>query len=102
MIPKPFTLQQFFSRPSRWTKGVTARDHNGNPCEADSKHAAALCLSAAVHHIYGETEEIPRRLLEIINEDLDHTQAFETLADWNDEEKRTFKDIRALITKADL
>ena len=102
MLPKVNTLEEFYQRPGRWTKGVTARDKNGNPCETDSGHAVALCLGAAVYYVYGpdRVEEITAELLELINSGLDHTQSFEELSGWNDCDERTFKDVRSLVTRA--
>lgn len=104
LLPKPKTLLEFYSRPARWTQDVTARDKNGNPTEMDSGRAVALCLGAAIRHIYGEEGEGPviERLLALVNQDRDDTQAYELLSSWNDEEERSFRDVRKLVTTARL
>jgi hypothetical protein len=103
MLPKVKTLQEFYSRPGRWTKEAMARDARGAQTHTDSDAAVALCLSAAVDHVYGEdSAQITEELLEVINEGLDNTQSFDDLISWNDAAARTFKDIRWLLSKANL
>jgi hypothetical protein len=105
MLPKVKTLQEFYSRPDRWTKETLARDRHGEATHTGSPAAVALCLSAAVSHVYAQEGQVPRvieELLEVINEGLDNTQAFDELTAWNDAAARTFKDIRWLVAKANL
>jgi hypothetical protein len=104
MLPKVKTLQEFYSRPGRWTKETLARDSQGARTEPDSHAAVALCLSAAVSYVYGheDSARVTDELLEVINEGLDNTQSFDDLANWNDAAARTFKDIRWLVAKANL
>jgi hypothetical protein len=104
MLPTTKTLREFYSRPSRWTKEALARDARGEETEIDSSAAVALCLSAAVSHVYGEEDRprVTQELLEVINEGLDNTQSFEDLSSWNDASARTFKDIRWLVSRAKL
>jgi hypothetical protein len=104
MLPKVKTLQEFYSRPSRWTKEALARDRHGEETQIDSDAAEALCLSAAVAYVYGHQDilRVTDSLLEVINEGLDNTQAFDDLAAWNDASARSFHDIRWLVTRANL
>jgi hypothetical protein len=103
MLPNSKTLQEFYSRPSRWTKEALARDRYGAQVHIDSDTTVALCLSAAVSHIYGEEDaRVTQELLEVINEGLDNTQAFDDLTSWNDASARSFKDIRWLVSRANL
>jgi hypothetical protein len=104
MLPAAKTLQEFYSRPSRWTKETLARDARGAQTEPDSSAAVALCLTAAVTYVYGK-EDSPRvteELLEVINEGLDNTLAFDDLVSWNDAAARTFRDIRRLLARTNL
>jgi hypothetical protein len=103
MLPKVKTLTEFYSRPGRWTKETLARDSQGARVEPDSSAAVALCLTAAVAYVYGEEDaRVTEELLEVINEGLDNTSAFDDLASWNDAAARTFKDIRWLLSRANL
>jgi hypothetical protein len=104
MLPTTKTLQEFYSRPSRWTKEALARDARGEETEINSAATVALCLSAAVSYVYGheDSSRITEELLEVINEGLDNTQSFDDLSSWNDASARTFKDIRWLVGRAKL
>jgi hypothetical protein len=104
MLPKVKTLQEFYSRPGRWTKEALARDRHGQETHFQSSAAEALCLSAAVAYVYGheDSARVTDCLLEVINEGLDNTQSFDELTAWNDASARSFHDIRWLVTKANL
>jgi hypothetical protein len=103
MLPVAKTLQEFYSRPSRWTKEALARDRYGAQTHSGSDVAVALCLTAAVSYVYGEEEaRVTEELLGVINEGLDNTQSFDDLMSWNDASARTFKDIRWLVSRANL
>jgi len=88
---------------SKWTTKTSARNAEGEACSPISKDAVCWCLSGAMLKCYPDTYydhswlEIERRLrnhLKILGE--------YSLLVWNDNPKRTFQDIRDLITTLDI
>jgi hypothetical protein len=97
------TLQELFSRPSRWTKETDARDVKGQNVPYDSPQAASWCLTAAIRWLYLESdkaEEISLKLRTWIKENLDSN--IDDLTSWNDAASRKFGDIRKAIAGANV
>lgn len=95
------TLQELFSRPSRWTKEMSARDIHQQPVEIDSKKAVSWCLSGAIDLLYPLTAgEIHNKMFLWIKENMDPN--IDSLTDWNDAPARKFSDIRKAIIGANL
>jgi hypothetical protein len=97
------SLNELFSRPSRWIKNEDAVDKAGNHVDAESTEAVAWCLSAGITRVYGDSEanelqDVRVKLIKWIQQNLD--PAVNDLATWNDASDRTFRDIRKAIVGA--
>lgn len=98
------TLQEFFTRPGVWAQGAAAKTAENKAVDASSQKAVSWCLGSAIRLVYKSEreQEIRQKLLELLNEGLDHTLVYESIECWNDDPKRKYKHIRSLICKANV
>jgi hypothetical protein len=90
-------VQEFYSDESKWVKGTAftyGYDKHGTPLGDYGIHKAVkCCLSGAIMICYpGREEEIKRKVLKKIK----------NIPNWNDDPKRTFEDVKKLITELDI
>ncbi len=90
-------IQDLLTSESTWTQGVNARDIDGNEVDEYNSNAVCWCLSAAIEICYFGSDKF-YEFREQIAKDL----KVEFIHLWNDEEKRTFKDVRNLIEELDI
>lgn len=91
--------RKLISKPEAWIKGVQAEDKNGNRESPLSKHAVAWCADGALQRAYGATDggayELAKQAV------LDTTPKYRgLLCVWNDEKRRTHKQVLAKFDKA--
>lgn len=115
MTIKPSTVRELLIRPGRWIKTHLAQDRAGRPVPVDSASAVSWCLEGAIDFVYGaasdQAQEAKDKVLSWINsqeyrppeeEEYAHEGKFGSLPAWNDQEGRTFKDIRKAINATEI
>lgn len=93
----PVKIKELFSDPSRWTQGAFARDKDGNEVSPRSRKAVCWCLEGATEKCY-KGDDIFEAARTIHRGLGDH----EFVAVWNDNKKRKFEEIKALVEKLDI
>lgn len=91
-------LRELFSDPTKWTKGVYARDANGYKTPDISTDATCWCLVGGVNRCYWDTDRVG--IFNRITEAL--PTGFDNIATFNDAEPTTFADVKALVDKLDI
>jgi hypothetical protein len=80
-----------------WTQGTFARDRKGDAIEFDSPRAACFCTSGAIMRV-GES---PDRSAEFYAfRALRKFLGDQTIAEWNDDPRRTREDVLGLFDRA--
>lgn len=85
------TLQKLFSRAKNWTKYHSAISANNQVVNVDSRKAVAFCLLGGLVRCY--TPGAYQNIVRMIQCHL----GINSISNWNDAPKRTFKDIKKLI-----
>lgn len=85
---------ELLSDESKWTRGVCARDAQGNEVDVNSDKACSFCIVGALIVCFPNFQQRHK----IYNTILD-SEAMET---FNDDPKTTFVDIKDLLEKAGL
>ncbi len=96
-------VRDLLTDKSKWTKGRSACDRNGETTCYDAPNAASWCLAGAIARCYGMGETW----------DLLATRIYDTLSargqlpiggmgEWNDASERTFVEIRAMVEQLDI
>lgn len=97
-------IKDLLTDKSKWTQYTEARDKNNNPIYASNKEATKFCLLGAIKRCYYGDFLYPGSMIEMLS--VKRRIALEigtTRIDYyNDDPKRTFKDIRNLIEKLDI
>lgn len=88
------TLQELFSDPARWTKGVYFRDAEGNSCARQD--ATCACLAGGVRLVYGDKTVDRLRVNGRINGHIKKQLPDATIASWNDHFSTTIEDVQNL------
>ncbi len=86
-------LSELLSDESKWTKGVTARDKDGNICNSKDPNAVCWCLFGAVWKA-DNADSADKAIRRVIPDEFGGS-----IVMWNDAPERTFADIKALIVK---
>lgn len=96
-------VKELLDRPERWTKGAIARRADGCMTSVEDRGAVCWCLWGAMVHCYG----FPIAFGEIIGKTAEHVpakgephQSDVTL--WNDQDDRTFEEVKALVDELDI
>ena len=93
-------IHEFLTNKSQWTQGHFARGVDGIPLiNPKNPFAVSWCLMGLVKIIYNET--LHHTIYQMITREL-MTNDYNDLADWNDDPKRTFEDIKSLVTKLNI
>ena len=87
---------ELLSDESKWTKGVSARDADGQWEDYRSGMAVKWCIKAAIWRCY-DTEESRsgacRKVASIVGPDI---------SKWNDSNSTTFADVRRVLLEANV
>jgi hypothetical protein len=101
-------VRELLTDRSKWTQQVAARNADGLCVSHDSPEASCFCLIGALQHCYPDTD-IRYKLYDRIADELDKNGSLRyrscpdvLIIRWNDEEKRTFEEVKALIDRLDL
>ena len=103
-------VKQLLSTKSKWTKLACARDKKNMECPVNDPSAVKYCLEGAIIKCY-QTGEERNRVENLIRRALRMSEVefsmFKPIYDgrityWNDAPKRTFKDIKKLISKLNI
>jgi len=111
---KPMKISELLTDESKWTQGSFACNADGEECPETSKHAAQWCLLGAIERCYKDPDE-RRRITLSVAEHLrgkdfgrlplcyGNVSQSGLIIRWNDDDKRrTFSDVRSLITELDI
>lgn len=89
-------LDNLFDTEEKWTKGAWARDRDGDKVDSRSEKAYSFCFRGGIDHIT-RSPTVRNELLYTVRKFLDG-QIITTI--WNDDDSRTFADIKEVIGKA--
>jgi hypothetical protein len=104
-------VKELLTDESKWTKGAAARNARGVAIFVNQEEACQFCLSGALQKCYGESgpelNDAENRLAEAVweytNEPVHlRDKAIIDIIEFNDWRADGFKDIRAVIEKADV
>lgn len=92
-------VRQLFSSEKKWTQGLYAKDIKGLACGVSQSKAYSFCLDGALTRCYGPSgkySEIRMRVDEVIKK---MTRGrFSGVVSWNDYRRRSFKQVKTLVT----
>jgi hypothetical protein len=88
-------LDDFFSDESRWTQNAFARRSDGLKTNYNDPHACKWCLFGGAAKIFNTTTEV-EELPKVLNA-IDEKIGRPGIAQWNDNPKRTFADLKNLF-----
>jgi hypothetical protein len=103
----PLTVSELFINRSRWAQGSDGKDAQGNTNTGSAFHPNAVrwCLGGALHLVYGHNPELREAMTKLVLDWLierreeDEEPDEISIAGWNDQPDRTFKDIRKLLSE---
>lgn len=89
-------IKELLDVESKWTQGVNARDQLHQSVEVHHPNARQWCLLGAVHKCYsGDMFTLVwNRIRSKVSNYFPHR--------WNDDPKRTFAEVRALVVELDI
>ncbi len=96
------TVQELLVDETKWIQGSLANDSWGDSVHSLDSNACAWCLIGALEYCYTDKEAYNTayaKLLKIIRRRQENVG---NIADWNDENGRTFAEVRAVITSANI
>jgi hypothetical protein len=93
-------LKKLFDHQSKWTQGASARNKSGKGVSPFSRAAKQFCLLGAVNKCYPGTTHIWAEIANYVA----HKYNIDPLAviAWNDNPKRTFKEIQDVVNTLDI
>lgn len=94
-------VSQLLTDASKWTQRRAAIDADGDSVNVQDVAACRFCLSGAIRRCYPDREERFRVLNTVINE-IGGNAAVRSTMEWNDDPRRTFDEVRALVLKLDI
>jgi hypothetical protein len=100
--PLAKTVQELFSKRGRWIKDDDATNSEGHTVAPRSKQATKFCLMGGIEHVYNTKErtKITNKLAKVLDvRGKDKGYEYE-IACWNDNNYRTFKEVKELVKKA--
>ena len=88
---KPKTLQELFKNPKRWTKGryKDRKTYDESTC---------FCLIGGIIAVYGDDRRVEYK----VSRYLESTTGNCSISSWNDNEQRTFEDVRKLVEELNI
>ncbi len=92
------TLQELFSEPAKWARGYYARDARGGATDHDSPYAVCWCLLGGIRKCY------PKQTIQKANElhAVTMKRYQKGVADFNDDVRTTFDEVRGVLAEANL
>jgi hypothetical protein len=105
---RPLSLRELFSSKARWTQGADGKDSSGNTLSATNPEAVRWCTGGGLSLVYGHDPTLHQKMVQVVLAYLQgHVDEGESPQDvsingWNDEPNRSFKDIRKLVTEAEV
>ncbi len=103
-------VKELLTKKSKWTQGAAGRDKEGNPTTTDAeltKEGNSFCLLGAIMRCYGFNTNKYWHIQEIVFNRLktpktkDFGPAY-VISHWNDDKKRQFKEVKALVKELDI
>lgn len=96
-------VRELFTDESKWTQHTRARDVNGRGVDENSPDAVCWCLTGAISHCYNPRDTIDSYVLEsTIARKVEEALNGRILVVWNDNQDRTFKEVKALVERLDI
>lgn len=91
-------VKELYSDPNRWAQGTEAKNEKGEPTYIFAEEAVAWCLAGAIDKCYYPNQK-GRSLVyqKIATRDLGRA-----IVSWNDDPKRTFEEVKALVEELDI
>lgn len=95
-------IRELYSDESRWTKNAFARDASGNEVSSRNSTAVCWCVGGAFNKCYPtfDNESIDERVR--VREKLEAKLGGCVIVSWNDDPKRTFAEVKALVEELDI
>lgn len=92
-------VKDLLTGPDKWTKGNFACDLDGHRANILTPAAHRFCLIGAVYQCYGlkEAPLVRERIMDRLGK-----QTAGGVVGWNDDEARTFDDVRRLVEELDI
>jgi hypothetical protein len=88
-------MKKLYADESTWRKGFFAADKEGKSCMPEDKKAVSWCLIGAIYKCYDDKKA--RKVFDKVVAALPvHISV------WNDDQKRTFQDVKDLVTLLDI
>jgi len=89
-------IKEFFSTKEKWTQKTSARDKNGKWVSINDNNASCWCLFGAINKCYSDEDSRRRVIIKV------KSYIGDKIASWNDDENRTFEEVKALCEKLDI
>ncbi len=93
-------LKEYYTNESKWTQYTWFRNSESG-ATYHSEEAVCACLEGALSICYGGSEDY-RKIRALIEENIPSAFGMNQIAAWNDDEQRTFDDVKALVEKLDI
>jgi len=89
------TLQELFADPKRWTQGAMAKDEQGKTTYICTNAAVCFCLAGGLSKVYpdGDARIVSVKKIRVEIGDM---------VDWNDDPKRSARDVQDLVAKLNI
>ncbi len=92
---------QLLSKRGAWVQGVMAKDANNRGVGPENKDAIKFCVLGAIYHCYPKYSVTRTRAIRKLREAIGHLTNF-GIAVWNDDHRRTKREVIAALKKAGL
>lgn len=92
-------IKELFSNESKWCQRCYARDKNGLRAYPRSNKAVCWCLLGAIKKCYLENDF---NTIKIMIKTKIKISSNDSVALWNDDPKRTFKEVKQLVEELDI
>ncbi len=91
-------MHELLDSPEKWTQGAWGRNKDGIPSSIDPVCWCLIGASDQCYNYYESMEARQKIRQELQKRDLDYT----SIANWNDDPKRTFEEVQQLLKKLDI
>lgn len=96
-------VRQLFSSEKKWTKGLYARNKDGVTVGVLNDKAFSFCLDGALSRCYGPSGKFYKIRKQVDDAISKMTRGrFNSTVQWNDYHRRTFKQVKAFVTKLNI
>lgn len=93
-------IHELLDSPEKWTQGTYARDSSGCSAPIHCPRAVSWYLMGAAHRCYPEVKVLEVKVR--LRDELRRRTGDGTVVNWNDDENRTFDEVRNLLLKLDV